>query len=340
MQLLHEGDGLEYSHGKENVCEYKTSKEELHEDLLECFGNIEGINQEDTSKEAVYLFFSFDLVDSTSFKVKPGKAEIWPLVITHFYELIQSGLRKILKKIIVWKYLGDEILLYLIIKNIDEIYESPCFTYQIQSDVMEILDKNFHIKSELDIKSTIWIAGITTTIPSIKVDDYKNHVIKNDSIFRNIEFSLSNENGDKQDFLGQDIDVGFRIAKYAHKNKVTISAGLAYLLNRMNKGNHQNIDKNIKIVSFEYLKGIWNNRAYPIIWYYPNWKSIMTSFDYDEHKNNEIINSIRRGECQDIDTLESILEQLGYKQYHDKFNQFCRTLNKKDDTIEVISAVQ
>jgi hypothetical protein len=318
--------------------EYKTNQEELREGLLECLDNIEGITQENTVTEDIYLFFSFDLVNSTSFKVNPSSAGIWPLVITHFYELIQSELRRRLSEIIVWKYLGDEILLYLIIKNIEDIYESPRFTYEIQINVMETLRTNFNIKSELNIKSTIWVAGITT-IPAIKINDYKKHPIKDDSIFRNIAFSLSDQNGNKKDFLGQDIDVGFRIAKYAHKNKVTISAGLAYLLNRMDKGTHQNIDQDIKIVSYEYLKGIWNNRAYPIIWYYPQWNqdNIMRSFDYDEYKNNEIINSIRRDECEDIAKLESILEQLGYKKYHDKFNKFCKALNKQNDTLEVIS---
>lgn len=322
-----------------SMDEYKTTQEELQEGLLKCLGNIEGINQENTIKESVYLFFSFDLVNSTSFKVNSSNVKIWPLVITHFYELIQSELRKILPEVVVWKYLGDEILLYLIIKNVEDIYESPRFTYKVQSDVMQTLHKNFDIKYELNIKSTIWIAGITV-IPFIKVKDYKDHTIDNNSIFRNIEFSLSDQESDKKDFLGQDIDEGFRIAKYAHKNKVTISVGLAYLLNRMDKGSHQNIDKDIKIVSLEYLKGIWNDRAYPIIWYYPDWNpnSIMKSFDYDEYKNNEIINSIRiKNECEDIAKLEYILEQLGYKEYYDNFNKFCKELNKEDDdTMEVI----
>lgn len=96
--------------------------------------------------------------------------------------------------------------------------------------------------------------------------------------------------------MGPDIDSGFRISKYTERSKIVVGAKLAYLLYRNKKNiqdkHHISIEENLKIVSYESLKGVWNGRKYPIIWYDENWSNKDEMFLYDEVFNSKIISSI------------------------------------------------
>ena len=61
-------------------------------------------------QSGVYLFFSFDLVNSTQFKA--SHPDDWPVVVTRFYELITAELTTRLSSAIVWKFVGDEVLFF------------------------------------------------------------------------------------------------------------------------------------------------------------------------------------------------------------------------------------
>jgi hypothetical protein len=316
-------------------------------DLLSKIKEIKGINQNSKLEQSIYLFFSFDLVNSTAFKTDKENKKKWLKLIIQFYELIYAHLKKELPEISIWKYLGDEILLYFRIDDIKKIYNSPCFTYKIQTSVLNDLDDLFQIKDKLNIKSTLWIAGITI-IPPIDPKEYDKYIDDENSVYRNIGINLPNsrDGRDDKDFLGIDIDTGFRISNYANKDKVTLSAELAYLLHRMDKGDNKDIDNNMRIVSHEILKGVWNNKAYPIIWYYHDWQKIFDSFDYDEYKKNEIVQAIymqketMKSTKTNIDELEKVFEQLKQLQYRNKFNADCAKLKtEKNKNIRVINGV-
>jgi hypothetical protein len=66
---------------------------------------------------------------------------------------------------------------------------------------------------------------------------------------------------DTLDFIGPDVDIGFRIAKSSHKNIVLIDAKLAYVFSVL----IPTFNKNSKIVLFEQLKGVWDQCHYPIV---------------------------------------------------------------------------
>jgi hypothetical protein len=70
----------------------------------------------------VYLFFSFDLVNSTQFK--SAQPKIWPLAITRFYELIVSEMITRIAGATVWKFVGDEVLLMKRVSADQDIFES------------------------------------------------------------------------------------------------------------------------------------------------------------------------------------------------------------------------
>jgi hypothetical protein len=123
------------------------------------------------------------------------------------------------------------------------------------------------------------------------------------------------------DFLGPDIDIGFRITKYAHSKTVTLSAELAYILSLIptDLKFENSVEKYLKIVGFKKLKGVWSNRVYPIIWYHHDWIEPEDIFDYDEHSNydkqmdNENVENVIKNKHTPIERLPRIIEQYSPK---------------------------
>jgi hypothetical protein len=230
----------------------------------------------------------------------------------------------------IWKYLGDEIIFYYIISDIKALYNIPEYVYKIQEKVVMKIREDFGIDKIIDIKCAMWLAGVRNLKPG-PIDSQKNKQDENnDSVYRNINVNINAKGRYIEDFLGPDIDIGFRIAKYATKSKVTLSAEYAYLLYCLGKPRKtKKIDRKLKIVSFQELKGVWDGRAYPIIWYCPDWENIDDIFDYDEHINNEIIKEIEKR--KDIEYLEKVFEETEKMKYVEEFIETCNKYTKKED---------
>ncbi len=283
------------------------------------------------SKKDIYVFFSFDLVGSTKFKVDyPFK---WPYVTSQFYDLIHNELKKRIPQVYVWKYLGDEILLYASIHDFEsdsDLYRVPENVFSVQTEVSRDIQTLFEGKKlELDVKSTVWIAGAVTMTPQNLLPDTET---LNDSTYRNIRMKLPIGNQIQDDFLGPDMDTGFRVAKHAYQNKVVLSANLAYLLTRMKKPRRlKSIDSRMQIVALEPLKGVWNNKYYPIIWYCDSWKAASNGFSYAAHKDNKLVENVLSGRTETIDKLERIYEELGKSEPADDFVEECERVNSRSN---------
>ena len=276
-----------------------------------------------TDKE-IYLFISFDLVDSTVFKTKIENKSIWQYVIFYFYDTFNIAKTTILKKMFVWKYIGDEIILCAKIDSIDELQDIPKKAFELQNKISKEIQERFKIK--LDIKGALWLAPVVYYDRG-QIEEFNKNAkskgsnrIKN-NIYKNIKIILNNGLVPTYDFLGPDIDTGFRIAKYAYKNKIILSAEYAYLLLKQLDEAEK---KKIKIVSFEHLKGVWDDRAYPIIWYYNDWSNINDDFEYDEYKKNNIIRDIKNR--KDLSYLETVFKQLTKLDEIKKFLEECKTI--------------
>ncbi|MDO5151649.1 MAG: hypothetical protein Q4D76_20045 [Oscillospiraceae bacterium] len=89
------------------------------------------------------------------------------------------------------------------------------------------------------------------------------------------------------EFLGNDIDAGFRVKKETENRRMAISFELAYILSK-----DTDYLKKIYIITYKSLKGIWQNRMYPIIWYHdPKYAENLQfeeSFFYDEKNENTL----------------------------------------------------
>jgi len=116
---------------------------------------------------------------------------------------------------IVWKYIGDEVVL---------VAELTCIKRQASLHILALaqtikdLNASFakqpdELFQKLRFKGTAWVAGFPVT---------------------NIELELLSGSGTKEcstrDFLGPSIDLGFRLSKLASDDRLVISASLAYLI--------------------------------------------------------------------------------------------------------------
>lgn len=311
---------MEFSSGDE--------KSKLDFSKLEVDGLIDKVS---FLEKDICIFFSFDLVGSTKFKTEENTKKVWPHVIFRFYELIYNELKNKIPQVLVWKYLGDEVLLYISIRDFESnsiIYTIPSVVFTVQLKVAKDIQDIFETK-KLDIKSTIWIAG-TQTVKS-KVFN-RSDIPELDECYKNLKMTLPLGNQMQVDFLGPDMDTGFRVAKFAYHHKVVLSADFAYLLYRMKKPrNQKGIDEQLKIVAFETLKGVWDNKYYPIIWYYPNWKCVENDFFYADHKESEIVDRILSNRTESINKLENVYGELEKLEYIDAFVEECIKMNSSTE---------
>ncbi|AYD39608.1 NUDIX domain-containing protein [Clostridium fermenticellae] len=249
--------------------------------------------------DGIYMFFSFDIVNSTSFKEK--FQDKWRGVISAFYDISEKVMTAVINnkefsKIETWKYVGDEILFYKKLSSRKELLWNVRCAYYAQELIYKKLcdsDEDKIVKPNIHIKTTVWIGKC-----SEKTNDSKNQIYASYEKVNNEEKYGAKTL--KIDFLGPDIDAGFRISKYAEKGKLVVSAKLACLLYKLMIGNDEILTSEekmiikscLKIVSYEQLKGVWGNRHYPIVWFDHNWDRPNDMFDYDDYFISKIARNI------------------------------------------------
>lgn len=253
----------------------------------------------------VYFFLSLDLVNSTAYKANHPD---WKYRIRMFYDEAenfwrnhQTGLRPR-----VWKYLGDEVLFYARIHSVDELQAAVEASYRglrtVCSTVQTWTDK------ELFVKGTCWAAYAEYHKPAPASDLPSDDNSPN----RNIVFQspLGSTVGlTVLDFLGPEIDAGFRIASGSIKNALVVSAEVADVLWRDGPRNHRD---RFRVVDFRELKGVWRGRHYPLVWYRDDWREAALDQDYayDDEFKHHVLATAKRANTSSVDKLESILEQV------------------------------
>lgn len=265
-----------------------------------------GILSMSSNLSGTYVFISFDLVNSTAFKTKCAS---WPQIFQKFYDLSIETMRERLPSAVMWKTIGDEVLFFLPLTSLDQILEIPKNAFSVLETCIRRIQSEPLVGNELSLKGTIWIAYV-------KDGEFK--AVPENFLVKQNELSTV-----RLDFLGPDIDVGFRISKFAFHKKLVIDAKLAYLfydsLPEVDKGA---LSQLFRIVSYEPLKGVWDGRRYPIVWFYKNWENAeKMDFLYDDRFNSEIVNRIfekgvvKLGHLKDV---TQIIEDTGKKQEIEK----------------------
>lgn len=258
-------------------------------------------------RKYVNLFFSFDIVNSTAYKASTEK---WPIIIQALLERIQQLVFKPsefgLDDCELWRVIGDEIIFVSTIKEQREIVASvdaifritQAITYSLRTGSFYENIENATISKEeihalkknnsLSIKSAAWIGCVSEN--SFAGNSYNN--------YDNIKFHYLLGSNTITEYLGKDIDAGFRIKDYTQDRRLIVSFELAfYILHSLQKSN-------LYILDYVRLKGVWNDDLYPIIWYHNRIISencaklagiecgrldFKYSFHYNEFDNNPLV---------------------------------------------------
>lgn len=206
----------------------------------------------ESEKPQIYLFLSVDIIGSTKSKYAPKNKSSWFNNFRNFYrtfpedleiklccEYKKHNLKYDKEKFVCWKYLGDEVLLYIEITQKNEV---PCAIYAFKKTLEERISDNEEQEEKLKLKGTAWI-GQTPFVD------------------RKFPYELdSNTNSCCYDFLGPSIDCGFRIGKYSSQTEMAISVEVADLCNRFSE-----LQKSLFYKKSENLKGIFGDTTeYPL----------------------------------------------------------------------------
>lgn len=263
----------------------------------------------------LFLFISFDLVGSTALKREKLSTCEWVDVIKHFYSHFQKGFATE-NGFSTWKYIGDEILFYKRITSHSDIEPAIRQAFRSMSDFELELENGQYDEAAplISVKSVAWLAPIqwlTSSLASGMAKNYaelRAHLQSDDQVIGKLpEEGKSNE---PFDFLGPNIDAGFRVAAFARRKQLVLSLALAYYL--FARGACTN---DLRIVAFEELKGIAKGKLYPIIWYNEKWDSIKSALPYEIRYRDTLLQRVCEGQYEPIDLLEEIhrnLQAYGY----------------------------
>lgn len=198
------------------------------------------------------LFLSVDMVGSTEFKARftgqgsEGWLEIFQTFFTSFPLMAagQIGLAFLdddaTPAIDVWKVMGDEVVFVAQPSSPEELTSILLALLR----TMKLYEARHFQQLPLRLKGTAWLADFDG--PNIVVEIPE----------------LSSGAGAHLDFIGPDIDLGFRISKFAKPGVMVLSLDvLECVLGARNAAETQ-----MFVLGKEPLKGVMFGRPYPIVW--------------------------------------------------------------------------
>jgi len=201
-------------------------------------------------KPKLNLFLSVDVIGSTAYKnsaqseskVQPWLGFFWdfyrdfPLRFKKECDLVAKGIygQTPLPTPDIWKSLGDELIFVKEISHPDLVYR---YIKAFRNSVINYR-KEIEKKLPLSLKITAWTAGFPVINSEIKTDPESK----------------------KLDYIGPQIDIGFRLSKYSNYRKFVISVELALLLSNNSTDLKFFFDGRIDI------KGVSISGGYPLFW--------------------------------------------------------------------------
>lgn len=353
-------------------------KLKLDTGLIKSLKKIRENTEEESKSSNVILFFSYDIVNSSLYKTINYSS--WTIVINKIFKYIDSLVTEKMPNCELWRILGDEAVYIVQIRDIDQIYINIDSIFEILCKTKEYLSSGEifkNCKSEIDIeimkmqnilsvKGSSWLAIVANDI-NAKCSNVENAYLH----YNNFE---SIKNPGFFEFLGKDIDAGFRISKETRDRRLVLSFELAYIL----KMKTDYLSK-LNLITFRRLKGIWHEKLYPIIWFHDREKfkniSFEESFKFDELEEDELsreyFNNRKEGNISNIsqyiyedinNALDKILEDRNLKskidkiystieatsQYHKDFTNIiplemhcvaiCYKVREHDESIQILVA--
>lgn len=201
------------------------------------------------------LFISIDMVGSTQFKAQHGFSgggaggwlDTFRTFFTNLPLMVEGQLgfafleREETPAVDIWKVMGDELLFMAEPKSADE----ALFILRAVLKAMKLFEQQHYEKLPLRLKGTAWLArfgeeNIELEVPELTTGEGPPHV----------------------DYIGPDLDLGFRITKFARPALLALSLDLVEAL--MDSEEAGEID--FYRVGAEPLKGVMFGRPYPVVW--------------------------------------------------------------------------
>lgn len=201
----------------------------------------------------IRLFISVDMVGSTQFKSRftgqgsQGWLETFRGFFSNFplmlagqvgFEFIESDCTP---EINVWKVMGDEVIFVAEPASAAEITSILCAMLR----TMAMYEAKFFDRLPLRLKATAWLA------------DFGEQNIELDIA----ELSMG-EGGRHLDYIGPDVDLGFRLSKFARASTLVLSLDLLEQLLAADNVD----DLAFYSLGSEELKGVMFGRPYPLVW--------------------------------------------------------------------------
>jgi hypothetical protein len=228
-------------------------------------------------KYRIRLFMSVDLTGSTAFKANHSEPDpevspnpIWVDQIRHFYRTFPSILKDEFARALagqdqryechepeVWKTIGDEIVFCCRLQNLQHLVACILSFKQALKKYGLLLEDD---ELPLDVKGYAWVAAFPS--PNVTVTT----ITDQDLWDENSEAEADEEPG-MFDFLGKEIDAGFRASRFCTPDKVSVSLELAHLLSDPIA---QEIMPTTKFLyeGRQHLKGVIKDKPYPVFLMY------------------------------------------------------------------------
>lgn len=168
--------------------------------------------------------------------------------------------------IIPWKMAGDELIYCIPVPERKDVYNYLLAFFL----TLRYFDKQYYDKGSeiIRLKGSAWTAGFPIRNRRMTPIKY-----------------LSQPN--LEDYMGPEIDIGFRISKHTFPGLMVVSLELAYILtdSRLSIPDDERIG--VIDTGWEELKGVWEGNKYPIFWI-----DLPQKYYSEEKANNEEINAI------------------------------------------------
>lgn len=197
------------------------------------------------------IFFSADVVDSTRYKQtigNQGKGTTWIEAFETFFREMplvlmgQIGLRnqefKEIPELSIWKVLGDEIVFSA---NTSDDKDTAILVHAFRQ-ALRIGDKRFWKKCGYHIKGCAWTVDFTDQNLQIEIPE--------------VGGASEEHGGGYSDFIGPDVDVGFRLAKCAESRELILDLSLVEIVL-----NETVEEARFYLKGHEILKGCFDERA-------------------------------------------------------------------------------
>jgi len=198
------------------------------------------------------LFLSVDMVGSTEFKARfTGQgSEGWLATFKAFFTSFplmvagQIGFEFLdddsTPAIEVWKVMGDEVVFVTQPESPEELTSVLLALLR----TMRMYEEKHFQDLPLRLKGTAWLADLAGSNIEIEIPE------------------LSSGQGAHIDYIGPDIDLGFRISKFARPASIVVSLDVLEVV----LGARNAAKAALYMIGREALKGVMFGRPYPIVW--------------------------------------------------------------------------